>query len=237
MTLSLRGKKTKMSPVHTLYPLLEIRYPNFAQFENIFDVHLPIDLYIKLSTRNTLNKNLTNAALLFVALLIVIILSLAVSNSTYGISKKIVSVSDFKNIPPIVLHTEDGKQYKFDIDILQDAGHTTGEPSTAVNHLAHGDIVRLKKGEQITITYGSPFGFNDFVKGSLLKGHVTAHERLSPNVQVTGKQIVFLQDLAPEESSIAQIPTTAKIGSYNLVILITYNEEMRGYYVTNAIVN
>ena len=226
-----------MNPVHTFCPLLAIQCPNIVQFENIFEAHLPIDLYNKLSTRNILNKNLTYAASLFVALLIVIIVSLAVSNSAYGISKKIVSVSDFKNIPPIVLHTEDGKQYKFDIDILQDAGHTTGEPSTAVNHLAHGDILRLKKGEQITITYGSPFGFNDFVKGSLLKGHVTAHERLSPNVQVTGKQIVFLQDLAPEESSIAQIPTTAKIGSYNLVILITYNEEMRGYYVTNTIVN
>ena len=161
----------------------------------------------------------------------------AMSNATYGVSKKIVSVSDFKKISPIVLQTEDGKQYKFDIDILQDAGLTTGEPSTAVNHLAHGDIVRLKRGEQFTITYGSPFGFNDFVKGSLLKGHVTAHEKLSPNVQVTGKQIVFLQDFAPEDSSIAHIPTTAKIGSYNLVILITYNEELRGYYVTNAIVN
>ena len=85
-----------------------------------------------------------------------IILSLATSNSTYGISKKIASVSDFKKIPPIILHTDDGKQYKFDVDIIQDAGHSTGQPSTAVNHLAHGDIVRLKKGEQITITYGSP---------------------------------------------------------------------------------
>ena len=226
-----------MNPVHTLCPLLAIRCSNFAQIENIFEVHLPIDLYNKDSTRNTLNKNLTYAAPLFAALLIVSIVSLAVSNSTYGISKKIVPVSDFKNIPPIVLHTEDGKQFKFDIDILQDAGHTTGEPSTAVNHLAHGDIVRLKKGEQITITYGSPFGFTDFVKGSLLKGHVTAHERLSPNVQVTGKQIVFLQDFAPDGSSIAQIPTTVKIGSYNLVILITYNEELRGYYVTNMILS
>ena len=226
-----------MNPLHTLCPLLEIRYRNFARFENIFDIHLPIDLYNKLSTRNTLNKNLTYAAPLFVALLIVITLSLGVSNSTYGISKKIVSVSDFKKIPPIILRTDDGKQYKFDVDIIQDAGHSTGEPSTAVNQLAHGDIVRLKKGEQITITYGSPFGFNDFVKGSLLKGHITAHERLSPNVQVTGKQIVFLQDFAPDGSSIAQIPTTVQIGSYNLVILITYNEELRGYYVTNAIVN
>jgi len=49
-----------------------------------------------------------------------------------------------------------------------------------------------------------------------LKGHVTAHERLSPNVKVTGQQFAFLQDLAPDESSIAQIPTTAKIGAYNL---------------------
>jgi len=184
-----------------------------------------------------LNKNLTCAAPFYVTLLILIVLSLAVSNSTYAISKKIVSVSDFKNIPPIVLRTEDGKQYKFDIDILQDTGHSTGEPSTAVNHFAHGDTVRLKRGEQITITYDSPFGYNDYVKGSLLKGHVIAHEKLSPNVQIIGKQIVFLQDQAPDQSSVAQIPTTARIGSYNLVILITYNEELRGYYVTNAIVS
>ena len=70
-----------------------------------------------------------------------------------------------------------------------------------------------------------------------MKGHVIAHEKLSPNVQIIGKQIVFLQDQAPDQSSVAQIPTTARIGSYNLVILITYNEELHGYYVTNAIVN
>ena len=93
-----------------------------------------------------------------------IILSLAASNSTYGISKNIAPVSDFKKIPPIILHTDDGKQYKFDEISMKTRGHSTGQPSTALNHLAHGDIVRLKKGEQITITYGSPFGFNDFVK-------------------------------------------------------------------------
>lgn len=168
----------------------------------------------------------------------VMISSLAiVSSLSFGASKNISPANDFKNIPPIILQTQSGKQYKFDVDILFQAGHTSGEASTAVNQLAHGDIVRLKSGEQISITYGSPFGFNDFVKGSLLKGHVTAHERLSPNVQVTGKEIVFFQDFTPEESSLAQIPTTARVGAYNLMILITYNEETRGYYITNAIVS
>ncbi len=160
-----------------------------------------------------------------VAIIIVLISSLATISHSFGASKNISPTIDFKNIPPVILQTQSGTHYKFDLDILFQAGQTTGEPFTAVNHLAHGDIVRLKRGENITIAYGSPFGFNDFVKGSLLKGHVTAHESSSSNIVVTGKQIVFLQDFTPEESSIAQIPTTAQIGAYNLVILITYNEE------------
>ena len=166
-----------------------------------------------------------------------LIVSYGASSSTFGYSKEILSASDFKDIPPILLRTEDGKQYKFDIDILQDAGHGTGEPSTVVNHQANGDTVKLKRGEQITITYGSPFGFNDFIKGSLLKGRVVTSERLNEKVNVFGIQTVFLQDNAPPEGAHAQIPPTIRIGPYNLVILITYNEEIRGYYITNAIVN
>jgi hypothetical protein len=172
-----------------------------------------------------------------VAILIVLIVTLVGSSPTFGYSKKILSASDFKDIPPITLRTEDGKQYKFDIDILQDFAHATGDPSTVVNHQANGDIVKLKRGEQITITYGSPFGLIDFVKGSLLKGRVVTYERWNENVNVVGIQSVFLQDIAPQGSSHAQIPPSIRTGPYNLVILITYNEEIRGYYITNAIVN
>ena len=184
-----------------------------------------------------MDKKWTCVASVSVAILIVLIVSYVASNSTFGYSKEILSASDFKDIPPILLRTEDGKQYKFDIDILQDAGHGIGEPSTVVNHQANGDTVKLKRGEQITITYGSPFGFSDFIKGSLLKGRVVTSERLNEKVNVFGIQTVFLQGSAPPEGVDAQIPQTIRIGPYNLVILITYNEEIRGYYITNAILN
>jgi len=184
-----------------------------------------------------LDKKWAYIASIPVAALFVLIISLVVSGSTFGYSKEILSASEFQDFPPILLRTEDGKQYKFDIDILQDGGHITGEPFTLVNHQATGDTVNLKRGEQVTLDYGSPFGFSDFIKGSLLKGRVATYERLNDKVDVFGIQTVFLQDSAPPEGVQAQIPPTIRIGPYNLVILLTYNEEVRGYYITNAIVS
>ena len=51
---------------------------------------------------------------------------------------------------------------------------------------------------------------------------------------LTGQNVAFLQDSGGQGNSVATIPTTVKRGDYKLVILITYNEEMRGYYITNA---
>ena len=170
--------------------------------------------------------------------LTVVIVSFAAQSPTFAYSKEAISEIDFEDFPPILLRTEDGKQYKFDIDVLQDAGHTTGEPSTVVNHQASGDTVRLKKGEQIMLTYGSPYGFSDYIQGSLLKGRVVTDERLNDKVKSFGIQTVFLRGGAPPEGVQAQIPPGLRIGgTYDLVILITFNEEVRGYYITNAIVS
>ena len=51
----------------------------------------------------------------------------------------------FKNIPPIILRTADRKQFKFDIDYLQDSGVTTGKPTTYINKYARNDFVIFKK--------------------------------------------------------------------------------------------
>ena len=110
----------------------------------------------------------------------------------------------------------------------------TGEPYAAVNHRANGDNVQLKKGEQVTINYRHPFGSTDFVRASLLKGKINVQEGLNGYVTLTGQNIAFLQDSGGQGSSHAIIPTTVKKGDYKLVILITYNEEMRGYYITKA---
>ena len=95
---------------------------------------------------------------MLVGVLIVTVVSMFVVSPSFGHSKNVSPLGDFKNIPPVILQTQNGKQFKFDIDVLQDAGQGTGEPYTSVNHRAIGHNVQLKRGEQVTITYGRPFG-------------------------------------------------------------------------------
>ena len=179
-------------------------------------------------------KNLRYILIVLVGVLIVTVASISTVSPSFGNSKTVSPLGDFKNIPPIILQTQNGKQYKFTIDALFDSGSMTGEPYAAVNHRANGHNVQLKKGEQVTINYGHPFGSTDFVRASLLKGKVDVKEGPNGYVTLTGQNIAFLQDSSGQGSSHAIIPTTVKKGDYKLVILITYNEEMRGYYITNA---
>lgn len=138
----------------------------------------------------------------------------------------------FKDMPPMILQNEKGKQYKFDIDYIEDAGFVTGEPITYVNHHARGHTIDVKRGGQITLTYGSPLGYNDFIRASLLKGTVTAQEGVNGFVHLSGQNTIFLTDYSADGVSQGQIPSDIKRGSYNLVVLITYNEALHGYYVT-----
>jgi len=182
-----------------------------------------------------LNKNYRYILTVFVCALVLAVGSLSTVSAPFGNSKNVSPLGDFKNIPPIILQTQNGKQYKFAIDVLYDSGHsTTGEPYVAVNHRAHGHNVQLKRGEEVSITYGHPFGTTDFVRASLLKGRINVQEGPNGFVTLTGQNLAFLQDSNPEGSSHAQIPTTVKKGDYKLVLLVTYNEDMHGYYITNA---
>ena len=171
---------------------------------------------------------------MLVCAMLVTAVSLSKVTPSFGHSKNVSPLVDFKKIPPINLQTQIGKQYKFDIDALSDSGHSTGEPYTAVNHRAHGHNVQLKRGEHISITYGNPFGSIDYVAASLLKGKINVKEGPNGYVTLIGQNIPFLQDSSGQGSSLSTIPTTIKKGDYKLVILITYNEEMRGYFITNA---
>ena len=169
--------------------------------------------------------NKSSAYVIPVVVTVLIVMLVGSTISAYG---------HFKNIPPIILRTADGKQYKFDIDYLQDAGLTTGEPTTFINHHARGDSINLKRGQQITVNYGAPFGYNDLIRGSLLKGSVTAHQGVNGYVRLTGQSTTFLEDFSADGISQAQVPAKIKAGTYSLVILIVYNEELWGYYVTNV---
>jgi len=170
-----------------------------------------------------------------IGVFIITIASLSMVSPSFGHSKNVSPLGVFKNIPPIILQTQNDKQYKFDVDILQDAGHSTGEPNTSVNSHAHGHNVQLKSGEQLTITYGpSPYGSAVFVRASLLKGEINVQEGPNGYVRLTGQNIVLLQDSGGQGNSQVMIPSTIERGDYKLVILTTYSEEMHGYYITNA---
>lgn len=184
-----------------------------------------------------MNRNFAYLSLSFAAIIVVVLSSSILVSVSYGGSKSAsASIIDTKSFPPVFLRTEDGKEHKIALDIIHDAGHTTGEPITAVNYQAQGQTINLKKGEEITITYGNPFGSIDLVRGTLLKGRVVAHAGTNENVRLVGTQSIFLQDFEPQGTSNGQVPSTIRTGWYNLVVTITYNEEIRGYFTTNVIV-
>lgn len=142
-------------------------------------------------------------------------------------------IGDFKNIPPIILQNAKGKQYKIDIDYVQDAGFVSGEPYVYKNHYARGNTVDVRRGEQVTLTYGAPLGYNDFMRASLLTGTVTAQEGPNGFIKLNGDNIIFLNDYSADGVSQGQIPSNIKRGSYELVVLFAYNEALHGYYVTH----
>jgi hypothetical protein len=172
-----------------------------------------------------MKKNCIFVMPVVVAVLAVMLVGSSISISAYG---------HFKNIPPIKLRTADGKQYKFDIDYLQDSGAATGEPKTFINQHPRGDSVNLKRGQEITVNYGAPFGHNDFVRVSLLKGTVSAHQGVNGYVRFNGQSTTFLEDYSADGISQGQVPLNAKTGTYKFVVLVVYNEELKGYYVTDA---
>jgi hypothetical protein len=167
-----------------------------------------------------------------VGALIVTVASLSAVSPSFGLSKKVSPVGDFKKILPIFLQTQNGERYKFDIDAFYVSGSGTGESYVAKNHRAQGNNVQLKRGEQVLITYGHPFGTTDFVKASLLKGRITIREE--PNGHVTRPKYSIFARFWQSRKFTSSSPTTVKKGDYKLVILITYSEDMRGYYITNA---
>ena len=184
-----------------------------------------------------LNLMKNNYGYFFIVAGAVLILMVAAAPSvgaTLVTSKQASPLGDFKNIPPIVLQSQKGKSYKFDIDVLYDAGALTGEPYAAVNHRAHDANIKLRGGEAISIKYGQPFGTTDFVKASLVKGKIDIQKGPNGFVRINGQEVVFLQDFNPDGTSNAQFPVNLKKGSYKLMVLFTYNEELRGYYITNV---
>ncbi len=158
---------------------------------------------------------------------------------------------EFDTIPPINLIKEDGTIYKIEPTFIVEEGYKVFN-----NTNVQENKVVLTKGEPIKISYESPCGFADEMKGLLLKGTIdqsisTFSTNTSPlqTIKLSGDQIEFYQNSSPQEKSIeiANIPTNISTDieiedifpnrgdevKYKIVLVLNCDEEVV-YYTANA---
>jgi hypothetical protein len=158
---------------------------------------------------------------------------------------------EFDTISPINLIKEDGTIYKIEPTFIVEEGYKVFN-----NTNVQENKVVLTKGEPIKISYESPCGFADEMKGLLLKGTIdqsisTFSTNTSPlqTIKLSGDQIEFYQNSSPQEKSIeiANIPTNVSTDieiedifpnragevNYKIVLVLNCDEEVV-YYTANA---
>ena len=158
---------------------------------------------------------------------------------------------EFDNISPINLIKEDGTIYKIEPTFIVEEGYKVFN-----NTNVQENKVVLTKGEPVKISYESPCGFADEMKGLLLKGTIdqsisTFSTNTSPlqTIKLSGDQIEFYQNSSPQEKSIeiANIPTNVSTDieiedifpnragevNYKIVLVLNCDEDVV-YYTADA---
>ena len=158
---------------------------------------------------------------------------------------------EFDSISPINLIKEDGTVYKIGPTFIVEEGFRVLN-----NTNVQDNSVILAKGESVKISYESPCGFADSIKGLLLKGTIeqsigafSANTSPLQNIKLSGDQIEFYENPAPQEESIdiANIPknvsTDVEIAdifpdmpdeaNYKIVLVLNCDEEVV-YYTADA---
>jgi hypothetical protein len=158
---------------------------------------------------------------------------------------------EFDSISPINLIKEDGTVYKISPTFIVEEGYKVFNNTDVQN-----DRVIINKGESVKISYESPCGFADSIKGLLLKGKIdqsvsTFSANTSPlqTIKLSGDQIEFYDNSSPQEKSIeiANIPenisTDVEIAdifpdrpneaNYKIVLVLNCDEEIV-YYTADA---
>jgi hypothetical protein len=158
---------------------------------------------------------------------------------------------EFDNISPINLIKEDGTIYKIEPTFIVEEGYKVFN-----NTNVQENKVILTKGEPVKISYESPCGFADDMKGLLLRGTIdqsisTFSTNTSPlqTIKLSGDQIEFYENPSPQEKSIetANIPTNVSTDveiadifpnrpndvNYKIVLVLNCDEEVV-YYTADA---
>ena len=174
------------------------------------------------------------------------------SSLSFIISSAInVYALEFDNISPIDLIKEDGTIYKIEPTFIVEEGYKVFN-----NTDVQENKVILTKGEPVKISYESPCGFADDMKGLLLRGTIdqsisTFSTNTSPlqTIKLSGDQIEFYENSSPQEKSIesANIPTNVSTDveiadifpdrsndvNYKIVLVLNCDEEVV-YYTADA---
>jgi hypothetical protein len=174
------------------------------------------------------------------------------SSLSFIISSAInVDALEFDNISPINLIKEDGTFYKIEPTFIVEEGYKVFN-----NTDVQENKVILTKGEPVKISYESPCGFADDMKGLLLKGTIdqsisTFSTNTSPlqTIKLSGEQIEFYENPSPQEKSIesANIPTNVSTDveiadifpdrsndvNYKIVLVLNCDEDVV-YYTADA---
>lgn len=178
-------------------------------------------------------------------------LSVIISSSINVYALEEFELDEFDNISPINLIKEDGTIYKIEPTLMVEEGYKVFN-----NTNVQENKVVLTKGEPVKISYESPCGFADDMKGLLLKGTIdqsisTFSTNTNPlqTIKLSGDQIEFYQNSSPQEKSIeiANIPTNVSTDieiadifpnradevNYKLIFVLNCDEEVF-YYTANA---
>ncbi len=162
-----------------------------------------------------------------------------------------VDALEFDSISPINLMKEDGTIYKIEPTFIVEEGYRVFN-----NTDVQDNRVILAKGESVKISYESPCGFADSIKGLLLKGTIeqsisafSANTSPLQTIKLSGDQIEFYENPAPQEKSIeiANIPTNVSTdveiadifpdmpdeANYKIVLVLNCDEEVV-YYTADA---
>jgi hypothetical protein len=158
---------------------------------------------------------------------------------------------EFDTISPIDLIKEDGTIYKIEPTFIVEEGYKVFN-----NTDVQDNKVVLTKGEPVKISYESPCGFADEMKGLLLQGTIdqsisTFSANTSPlqTIKLSGDQIEFYENPSPQEKSIeiTNIPTNVSTDieiadifpdrsndvNYKIVLVLNCDEEVV-YYTADA---
>lgn len=157
---------------------------------------------------------------------------------------------EFDNISPINIIKEDGTTFEIEPTFIVEEGFKVYN-----NTDVKDNKISLTRGEPIKVSYKSPCGFADSVKGLLLKGTIdrtiSAFSETTTqleNIKLSGEQKEFYENNSPQEEGIEiagipeDIPSDIEIAdvpednNYKVVLVVVCDDE-EIYYTAAAEIN